>query len=91
MDLPFDALGGSRPFLGVSKDPMWPIVPPRSIYGGFGWSFWRSFRIQNLSNLLSHLDMFSVVFLGMFWQIYWCQNDDEKAKGGFVEIFVLRK
>ena len=27
--------------------------------------------------------------LGMFWETFWCQNDDQKAKGGFVEMFVL--
>ena len=29
--------------------------------------------------------------LGMFWETFWCQNDDQKAKGGFVEMLVLRK
>ena len=31
------------------------------------------------------------VVLGMFWEIFWCQNDDQTAKEGFVEIVVLRK
>ena len=29
------------------------------------------------------------VVLGMFWESFWCQNDDQKAKGGFVEMLVL--
>ena len=29
--------------------------------------------------------------LGMFWETFWCQNDDQKAKGGFVEMIVLPK
>ena len=29
--------------------------------------------------------------LGMFLEICWCQNDDQKAKGGFVEMLVLLK
>ena len=29
--------------------------------------------------------------LGMFWEAFWCQNDDQKAKGGFVELLVLLK
>jgi len=29
------------------------------------------------------------VVLGMFWETFWCQNDDQKAKGGFVEMLVL--
>ena len=24
--------------------------------------------------------------LGMFWETFWCQNDDQTAKGGFVEM-----
>ncbi len=31
------------------------------------------------------------VVLGRFWNTCWCQNDDQKAKGGFVEMLVLRK
>ena len=27
--------------------------------------------------------------LGMFWKTFWCRNDDQKAKGGFVEMLVL--
>ena len=27
--------------------------------------------------------------LAMFWESVWCQNDDQKAKGGFVEMLVL--
>ena len=27
--------------------------------------------------------------LAMFWETFWCQNDDQKAKGGLVEMFVL--
>ena len=30
------------------------------------------------------------VLLGMFWEIFWCQSEDQKAKGGFVEMLVLR-
>ena len=30
------------------------------------------------------LSGFSLV-LGMFWETFWCRNDDQKAKGGFVE------
>ena len=29
--------------------------------------------------------------LGMFWETFWCHKDDQKAKGGFVEMFVLLK
>ena len=29
--------------------------------------------------------------LGMFWETFWCQNDDQKAKGGVVEMLVLLK
>ena len=38
-------------------------------------------------------DVFSgfIMALGMFPETFWCQNDDQKAKGGFVEMLVLRK
>ena len=29
------------------------------------------------------------VVLGLFWVIYWFQNDDQKQKGRFVEMAVL--
>ena len=45
---------------------------------------------------MSILDVFSGFFLnglrvvvGMCWETFWCQNDDQKAKGGFVEMLVL--
>ena len=44
---------------------------------------WMCFRYVFLNGFM--------VVLGMFWQICWCQNDDEKTKGGFVEMFVLPK
>ena len=31
----------------------------------------------------------SRMVLGMFWKTFWCQNEDQKAKGAFVEIVVL--
>ena len=31
------------------------------------------------------------VVLGMFWETVWYQNEDQKAKGGFVEMLVLLK
>ncbi len=46
---------------------------------------------------MSILDVFSGCFclsgvrvvLGMFWETFWCQNEKQKAKGGFVKMFVL--
>ena len=29
------------------------------------------------------------IVLGVCWETCWCQNDDQKAKGGFVKMFVL--
>jgi len=29
--------------------------------------------------------------LALFWEIFWWQNDDQKANGGLVEIVVLPK
>ena len=34
------------------------------------------------------LDNFGVV-LGLFGVTFWCQNDDQKEKGRFVEVVVL--
>ena len=31
------------------------------------------------------------VISGTFWETFLCQNDDQKAKGGFVEMLVLLK
>ena len=58
--------GGSRPPFWVSKGPMWPVVPPRRIYGGFWCSFWRSSGIQNLSIVVLILDVFSGWFVEWF-------------------------
>ena len=44
---------------------------------------WMCFRDDFLSG-------FRMV-LGMCWETFWCQNDDQKAKGGFVEMLVLPK
>ena len=43
--------------------------------------FWMCFRDDLLSGFRA--------VLGMFWETCWCQNDDQKAKGGFVEMIVL--
>ena len=45
--------------------------------------FWMCFR----DDLLNGFRM----VLGMFWETFWCQNDDQKAKGGFVGMLVLLK
>ena len=29
------------------------------------------------------------VVLGMCWDTFWCQNEKQKAKGGFVKMLVL--
>ena len=65
------------------------VMLPLLVSGGFVERFdrWVEFGCVFGMFLLSGFRM----VLGMIWETFWCQNEDQKAKGGFVEIFVLRK
>ena len=90
--------GGLDLLFGSIRVPCGPKCPPGRFIDDFGAHFgghldskiyqiwcrvWMCFRDILLSG-------FRVV-LDMFWETCWCQNDDQKAKGGFVEMLVLLK
>ena len=90
--------GGLDLLFGSLRVPYGPIVPPGRFMEDFGDHFgshlesnifdvwcrcWMSFRDAFLSGFR--------MFLDMFWEALWCQNDMQKAKGGFVKMLVLHK
>ena len=87
--------GGLNFLFGSIRIPCGPKCPPCRFIDDFGTyfgghleskiydircRFWMCFRDGGFR-----------VVLAMFWETCWCQNDDQKAKGGFVEMLVLHK
>ena len=90
--------GGLDFLLGFLRVPCGPWCHPGGLIEDFGghfgghleskiYKFWCLFLICFRDGFLNGFRM----VLGMFWETFWCQNDDQKAKGGFVEMLVLLK
>ena len=90
---------GPGPRFWVSLEAMGPhsAPPPGAIFGGFWLHFGAPLEPKSSKVGVDYRCVFRMVWrgfgvvLGLFWVIFLCQNDDEKEKGGFVEILVLPK
>ena len=91
---------GPRGGRDLPFEPLWvpygSTVPPGSILKVFGRHFGSHFEFQICEIWCRFSICFRDVFgkgfglvLGLFWKTFWCQNDDQKEKGRFVEIVVL--